>query len=336
MVMTSDFPQADRLSRVGQVALAISNGYLADAEIESFLGLDSQGRQGRYYRLAAEVLGLVRNEHNHATLTVLGAEFATLNEATAKMDFLARCVVDTPVFHTALLYIHQYRPTDKQLRLWFRSYYPGAESTADRRFHTFIKYLHDADLIDKYQDKNILKKFTGGVIKQSEIESKLLTHKKLNHPKRARSNTENLGYIRFDIDAQKLERANQVHWRLIEAKSNFLSERNFEPYANQSIDLYAKAVNDFVLYEMKSVAPDGGNLHSQIRKGLAQLYEYRYVYQTPQARLCLVTNYGVTNKDKWLLDYLSKDRVIAYEWTDDFLNFQCESDSTSLLGSFSP
>jgi len=336
MVKTSDFPQADRLEQVGQVATAISKGHRADEEIEAYLGLDSGGRQGRYYRLAAEVLGLISNEHNYAVLTPLGQELTTLNDVSAQMDFLGRCLVEAPVFHKALHYIHQHNPNDKRLKSWFRSYYPGAGSTADRRFSTFISYLRDAGLLQQSTSSNRLKKFVGSVVKQSSPPTRGLIGRKLKASSPALPATGEKGVIRVDIDAQKRERANQIHWQLIDSKSSFLDELNLEPYANEHIDLYTDDQGDVIFYEMKSVDSESGNLLSQIRKAVAQLYEYRYIYEVPNARLCIVTNHGISKKDDWLLDYLGKDRLIAYEWTTDFKNFECSDKSRKILGNFVP
>lgn len=334
MVITADFPQADRLEQVGQVAVAIAKGNRADEEIESFIGLDSGGRQGRYYRLAAEVLGLISNQYNYAVLTPLGEEFATLNSSSARMDFLARCLVDTPVFHEALRYIHKHNPNDEQLRLWFLSFYPGAKSTADRRFHTFISYLCDAGLLRHSAANNRLEKYAGGVVKQSLPPTQGLTGRKLKQSPPNLKTTREKGIVSVDVDLQKRERANQIHWKLVDAKSLFLDARGFQPYENEHIDLYADANGDVILYEMKSVDPEGSNLLSQVRKAVAQLYEYRYIYEEPNARLCIVTNQGIAKRDGWLLDYLAKDRTIAYEWTDDFNTFEYRSDAASILGCF--
>ena len=336
MVTTADFPQADRLEQVGQVAIAIAKGNRADEEIEAFIGLDSAGRQGRYYRLAAEVLGLISNQHNYAVLTPLGNEFASLSSRAARMDFLARCLVETPVFHEALRYIHQHNPTDDQLKQWFRLFYPGAKTTANRRFHTFISYLRDAGLLQPSVVKNRLQKYVGSVVKQSAPSTQGLTGRRLNKSPSAPPSTGAQESIRVDVDVKKRERANQIHWQLVDAKSSFLDGRELEPYANEHIDLYVNDQGNVILYEMKSVAPEGMNLLSQIRKAVSQLYEYRYIYEEPNARLCIVTNYGVGKKDEWLLDYLAKDRAIAYEWTADFVNFECRYDAASLLGDFSP
>lgn len=335
MVTTADFPQADRLEQVGQVALAIANGHSADGEIEAFIGLDSAGRQGRYYRLAAEILGLISNQHNHGELTPLGIEFASL-PSPARMDFLARCLVETPVFHQALLYIHQHKPGNEQLKDWFRSFYPGARSTADRRFHTFMSYLRDADLLRSSSGGTYVHKYAGNVVKKSAPATRSLTGRSLKKSLPPLPSTGAQGTIRVDVDAQKRERANQIHWRLIDAKSAFLDARKLEPYANEHIDLYVNDQGEVILYEMKSIAPGGTNLLAQIRKAVSQLYEYRYLYEAPDARLCIVTNHAIAEKDAWLLDYLAKDRGIAYEWTEDFAHFECRLDTASILGNFSP
>lgn len=336
MVTTADFPQADRLAQVGQVAMAIADGNHNDEGIESFIGLDSAGRQGRYYRLAAEILGLISNQHNYSVLTPSGEEFSKLKSDGARMDFLAQRLVETPVFQEALRYIHEHKPNDKQLKLWFRAFYPGAENTADRRFHTFISYLRDAGLLKHSKTNNSLKKYVGSIVKQKTPPLEGLAGRKVRPSMPDPTKVTTKGIISIDLDLQKRERANQTHWKLVDAKALFLNDRGFEPYENVHIDLYAAAKEDFIIYEMKSVNQDDKNLLSQIRKAISQLYEYRYIYAEPDARLSIVTNCKITNSDKWILDYLAKDRGIAYEWTEDFSNFKCSSAAASLLENFAP
>src|SRR5687767_11420464 len=138
MVATTDFPQADRLLQVGDVATAVRAGQRSDQGIEAAIGLDSNARQGRYYRRAAEILGLITTRQNSSGLTELGLEYTRLGTRSARLSFLARCLTETPVFSSALKYVLAHRPTDKQLLLWFKNFYPGSENTAGRRFSTFI------------------------------------------------------------------------------------------------------------------------------------------------------------------------------------------------------
>ena len=336
MVNKSDFPQADRLVQVGRVAAAIAAGRHSDAEIEAFIGLASDGRQGRYYRRAAEVLGLISTQENYSSLTELGVEYNSLGIDTARMDFLARCLIETPVFREALRYIHLHKPDDARLRQWFRSYYPGAQTTADRRFSTFASYLRDADLLGHDATKNDLLRHRGSVVKKLAEKGEDLKGKSLREfPARAPAFA-STGISQVDIDGQKLERASQTHWRLVDAKASFLEGRDLEPFSNPQIDLYANDAGQVILYEMKSVDSQGANLLVQVRKAIAQLYEYRYIYKEPSARLCIVTNVAVPKSDHWLLDYLATDRQIAYEWTLDFANFECDANCRDLLGSVAP
>ena len=110
--------------------------------------------------------------------------------------------------------------------------------------------------------------------------------------------------------------------------------RDFSAMENSQIDLYSHNEGSLVIYEMKSVESD--NLHAQARKAISQLYEYRYIFGEPAATLCIVTNARAKKDEAWLVDYLAKDRAIAYEWTDDFVNFHCDNSSLALLGDFAP
>ncbi len=330
-IETSDFPQADRLQQVGEVAIAVSKGNHTDDDIENYIGLESSGRQGRYYRLAAEILGLVTNEANNAELTPVGKEYSTLSSDSSRIDFLGRCLIETKVFNEALRYIHKYNPDDKKLKLWFRTLYPGAISTADRRFSTFISYINEANLVGKSKGIRQLEKYSGGILKIKEDIKQLKGKAKNKNGETPPSyKADNISY---NINAQKMERANKIHWELIAAKSKYLHDLGFQSYENEHIDLYVKD-KEIVLYEMKSLNQDSTNFISQTRKAISQLYEYRYIFNLPDANLCIVTNSTVPNKNFWYLKYLTKDRCIAYEWTDDFLSFNTDEASKYMLGSF--
>lgn len=334
MVSTNDFPQADILSQVGLVAESIHNGKKSDSEIEQFIGLNSDGRQGRYYRLSAQILGLIKNDHNFARLTPLGEEYVKLRTDTAKNDFLARCLVETEVFKAALSYIHTHQPTNEQLKLWFKNFYPGAASTADRRFITFQRYLDDCKLVYEQNGQIFINMFLGGIVKKSAPDELKLVGRKYGQTKPPIF--EKISRISFNIDRQKLERANQIHWKLVDAKSSFLYAAGFESFDNKHIDLFSRTNNDIIFYEMKSIDTTGTNTIPQIRAAIAQLYEYRYIFNEPTAKLCIVTNSKLENENIWISDYLSKDRLIAYEWTDDFISFNCDKPSQELLGEFFP
>ncbi len=142
MVDTSDFLQADDINKVAKVAEAVHCGHHTDDAIEKFIGVNSAGRQGRYYRLAAEKMGLVNlSGKNHTVLTQCGMGFVNLPPSEQE-KYLRVAIQNLPVFICAIQFINATKPDSYQLRQWFMNSYPGEATTADRRFSTFIKYLN--------------------------------------------------------------------------------------------------------------------------------------------------------------------------------------------------
>lgn len=138
---TSDFLQADDINKVFRVVEAVSSGLITDEQIENYLGLNSGSRQGRYYRLAAEKLGLIINSENNASLTPTGQLFisSSLNDRAVLAQNL---ITSLPVFSKV---ISNFRANGQininELRTYFIDIYLGEESTASRRFSTFMQYI---------------------------------------------------------------------------------------------------------------------------------------------------------------------------------------------------
>lgn len=63
---------------------------------------------------------------------------------------------------------------------------------------------------------------------------------------------------------------------------------------------------------MKSITDS--NAKSQVRSGLSQLYEYRYLQNLPDAKLILVIEKPLPNKNSWMKEYLEKDRNVFLLW----------------------
>lgn len=334
---TNDFPQADRLLEVGQVAIAVRKGHHADDELASFLPFVSTDRQGRYYRRAAELLGLIETERNHSALTSVGEAYSRLKNQADRTDFLAQRLIETEVFRDGLDFIRKNSPSEARLRKWFTNYYPAADSTAERRWTTYINFIWDSKLVSASPEGRLtLARFSGAVSKRSvkPAAGKTLTGRP--RPARARPLSSSSGFITYDVDSQKLERANHIHWQLVDGKSRFLTSMGLVPKETEHIDLFASAGSDLVLYEMKSVRDDGGNLLEQVRKAVSQLHEYRYLYEEPRAKLCIVTNQAIGGSDSWILDYLAGPQGIAYEWSLDFTTFSVAAKGRALLGPFKP
>lgn len=118
-----------------------------------------------------------------------------------------------------------------------------------------------------------------------------------------------------EVTRIKRQRSNLEHKILTHKMDEHLRSLGAVPYENEHIDLFAKIPDDGTfIFEVKSITSE--NLLSQTRKGLSQLYEYRYRYSSDigdDITLCLV--YPVEPKEiDWLQDYLCRDREIAVCW----------------------
>lgn len=113
------------------------------------------------------------------------------------------------------------------------------------------------------------------------------------------------------------QRANLTHKVLLEKLHNYLMSKDIVSFENEHIDLYAPITDDVrFIFEVKSLSPK--NLLSQARKGLSQLYEYRYRYRDTvgmSPKLCLVFPNEPLGID-WLQNYLIEDRKINIMWFD--------------------
>ncbi len=143
VIDTSNFLQADDIEKVMLVPCAVHNGHHTDDAMENYIGVDSNGRQGRYYRLAAEKLGLVELiRNNHTILTPIGQNFVTFNKSQQD-QYMDSAIRNLPVFAAAIQFTQSQTPppSQSQLKQWFINLYPGEQNTAERRFYTFINYL---------------------------------------------------------------------------------------------------------------------------------------------------------------------------------------------------
>lgn len=116
----------------------------------------------------------------------------------------------------------------------------------------------------------------------------------------------------------KRQRRNLAHKELIDKMDSWLRQIGALPKENDHIDLFAKIPFDgSFIFEMKS---GGESLLEQIRKGLSQLYEYRYRYKDtindPHISLCLVLP-EMPESIPWIVDYLCIDREINICWFNE-------------------
>ena len=113
------------------------------------------------------------------------------------------------------------------------------------------------------------------------------------------------------------QRRNLAHKVLVDKMDVWLRVIGAEPKENEHIDLLAHIPDDgSFIFEMKS---GGTSILDQIRKGLSQLYEYRYRYrdniEDEEISLCLVLPEDPQNLP-WVTDYLCEDRKVNLCWFD--------------------
>jgi hypothetical protein len=113
-------------------------------------------------------------------------------------------------------------------------------------------------------------------------------------------------------------RRNLIHKELVDKMDCWLRNIGAQPKENDHIDLVAKIPSDgsFIL-EMKS---GGESLLEQIRKGISQLYEYKYRYKSvindDHISLCLVLPES-PDSIPWITEYVCNDRKINICWFND-------------------
>jgi len=125
-------------------------------------------------------------------------------------------------------------------------------------------------------------------------------------------------YTDPELTKIRRQRANLSHKVLLEKLHNYLENQGATPFENEHIDLFAELPSkDKYVFEVKSITVN--NLLSQTRKGVSQLYEYRYRYQDiigydvnlflvyPQEPVVI----------PWLQEYLCADRHIGIIWFDE-------------------
>ncbi len=120
-----------------------------------------------------------------------------------------------------------------------------------------------------------------------------------------------------EITRIKRQRRNLAHKLILDKMSSYLMKMGAEPKENPHIDLYAEIPRDGAyLFEIKS---GGENLLDQIRKGISQLYEYRFRYKDVIRKdtiLCLVVP-DDPDSIPWLHEYICIDRDICMCWFDN-------------------
>jgi hypothetical protein len=157
-IPSRDIPQADLLQDVVACARIVSKGAGSYQEIAVLLR--KTDRQGRYYRRAAEILGLIQKTGtNQSRLTSFGSQLLALETGPQNIA-LAQRVSELAVFQKMLRALEKSRGhMDKdKLELLLRSETTlGTRQMRRRRLKTVLSWLSYLKLIKETEDRVFLR-----------------------------------------------------------------------------------------------------------------------------------------------------------------------------------
>ena len=318
---TAELPQADNFDLVLKTAEAVVAGARTHSEIAHALG-DYTGRQGIYYRQAAELFGLVEHRGpNRVEPTDEGFRVVKMTALERKL-FLGTRLVRLPVIADIVRSLAL-----AGLGLSLESIH---ETVADlvpdttpkmirRRTQTMLTWLRYFGIVTVEEGR-----FRLVGIPREVIFEETLTHSLRRVPEfkllPATDKAENapgaIGETRLQylVDTVTPEKAMASHEGLVQGMGRQVRKLGIEPRCNALVDLLVEHEGRRVFFEMKSC--DQSHLHDQVRAGLAQLYEYRFVHEAPDAKLVMTLEVRPEKGNAWLLPYLTGDRGLIVCWSD--------------------
>lgn len=317
LLVSSNFPQADKLESVLSAIIAVSNGARTDIEIANQVpGIEGDDRQGRYYRNAAEMLGFIINERNTAILTRQGEELS--DNFNLQNPLFIHSVLSLPIYQLLLPYLELHRNglSRNQIESFLGSMSDPeiGSSMIPRRLSTIIAWLRTIGFIENNEAGNfvIVNNFSNDlpVFEILDHEQPLFGNlSDYENVQQRHSNAQ--GTVSYNRNQALLDRANEAHGRLVNLVAERIRNVGGVPKANSLIDLATHIEMDYI-FEMKSTT--ASNTRDQIRKGVSQLYEYRYLQNNPEAKLVMVIENQLDTDNYWMLDYLENDRSIHLLW----------------------
>ena len=316
-IRSADIPQADNLIEVVQLVEKVAKGATTFQDIAT--RINKIEYEGRYYRRAAEIIGLVKNFRNHSELTPLGRNLIQ-TPSDQRHHVLLKAVLGAAIFQRLIPFFerHPHGINRAILQAFITDVTDlGVETMVPHRMSTIINWLESLHIVNKLPNGDLV--FEKDTFQQAPA-IEFLIHEPLL-PKasslqeyeivaaRIKSTKETITVI---VDEAKRERANAEHRKLINLVASRVRRAGAIPKTNQFIDLAALVIERPYIFEMKSITKE--DAQSQICDGLSQLYEYRYLQNVSEAILVLVVSTALPKPDAWMHEYLEKDRQIRFLW----------------------
>lgn len=288
MLIPSDqIPQADRLIEVVRTVIGISQGCRTFQEIANFIG--KVDRQGRYYRKAAEIIGLVATPtQNNSILTPLGEEFIRTG-ATINNPIFINAVLNVPLFQRLIPFLEANLNNGLSRQDIIDFIFEVSTLTepgmATRRLSSIVSWLQEIGIIIERNGRFYLQ------IQIINNNIELLEFTNISEPILPRvtnlaeyeivseRTSKAQDIIASYINVAAIDRADNAHRNLVNLVAGRIKEVNEIPRFNKLIDLATRYNGEDFIFEMKSIHDQ--NAKKQIRSGLSQLYEYQYIQNLP-------------------------------------------------------
>ncbi len=317
-IPSKDIPQADVLGDVIRAAEAVSSDFTTYQGIANYI--DKVERQGRYYRRAAEIIGLISTHQNHSVLTNFGNQFIN-SSAEVRESLLRQAVLNARLFQRMIVYFEMHPEGITQAEIQgFMSEVTQPDvgvSMLPRRVSTVISWLETIGILEKrfgniYRlNQQLINNIP--ILNFDDTEPLIPQTNELREYEEVEARQRSVGgEIIVMRDQAALERAGAAHTQLVNIVAERVRQSGNLPKCNQLIDLAARINNEAYLFEMKSLTP--GNARSQIRRGISQLYEYRYLQNLPNVSLILTIETPIPEQLAWMARYLEEDREIYLVW----------------------
>ncbi|MBT3363113.1 MAG: hypothetical protein HN407_05570 [Chloroflexi bacterium] len=315
-ISSSVIPQADNLADVVRTVEAVASGATTFNDIAA--RIDKVDRQGRYYRKAAEILGFIRNYQNQSGLTPLGLQLVNANR-TNRNGILLSSVLNSELFRRLVSFFeNQQRGIAREEITTFMEQITEAVGITmmPRRVSTVLSWLNYLGVLRKRNDLFTLAATMPQDAPIMEVPDEEPILPAVGDLNEYHNVADRLGSARSEViymrNQAALERANQAHTNLVNLVAGRIRNIGSLPRYNNLIDLAARINNQTYIFEMKSMHQD--NARSQVRHGLSQLYEYRYLHGNQDAILVLVTESELPRNCSWLQQYLEQDRAVRLIW----------------------
>lgn len=323
LIPSNQIPQADNLIDVLKTVIIVSKGAQTYQEIAQ--NIDKVERQGRYYRKAAEIIGLITTvSRNNSILTERGEEFIRTGAVMTNPIFI-QSVLNIRLFQRLIpfLEVNSSEGLTRQNIIDFIIAVSDLEnnSMAPRRVSSVVSWLEELNIVERRNDKFYLLTQTINnnveLLRFSNTDEPILprsTELSEYETVEERANNARETIVTYRNQAT-LDRADNAHRRLVNLLAQRIKEAGQIPRYNQLIDLATRHEDLDYIFEMKSITDT--NARKQVRNGLSQLYEYQYLQNLPNANLVLVIERDLPQTSRWMIDYLEQNRNISVIWDGD-------------------